>query len=132
MKTTPLFLKKLAISTLFSAMAFFTPVKTVLFIIGFLVFADLATGIIKSRHKKEQFSWSRFKDKILHGCLYILAVLCGFCIEFMVDFEWPIAKIIGCAICVGEFFSIITNIETILGRKLILKSLRDKLEPKKE
>jgi DNA-binding ferritin-like protein (Dps family) len=98
----------------------FAPAVPLLLAVGFLIFADFATGIWAAYKRGEVITkssgWRRSVTKI---AVYNFAVLSGFIIEtHMLNEVLPVSKIIASVIGLVELKSILENSNTILGGDL--------------
>lgn len=102
--------------TISAAVAFTTPIHGLMAGVGFLIFADLITGIWRAWKKGEKITSSELKRTISKCLLYNLAILSGFVIEYLGVGQFvPVSKIIASTIGVVEFKSMLENFEAITG-----------------
>lgn len=117
------FLQNLGISLL----AVFAPIKAILFVTGFLIFADLLSGTLAAKKRGEKISSAGFRRTVSKILIYNLAVISGFLVEtYMVEGLLPISKLIAGVIAMVELKSILENLNSINGTdifKTILTNL---------
>jgi phage-related holin len=117
------FVVGLAVSTL----AVFAPIKSVILVTGLLIFADLITGILAARKKKQKITSAGLRRTVTKIFVYNAAILLGFLAEtYMLDGFIPISKIASGLIAVVEMASLLENLNTINGSP-IFKALIQKL-----
>lgn len=106
---------------------FFAPLVPLMVTVGFLVFADLITGVKAAKHRGEKIRSKklyRTGEKILvHFILIILSRL----MELYILSGIPIVNLLSGFIAVYEFKSILENYKDITGIDLI-KSFQDKIK----
>ena len=103
-------------------LAVFMPIKAVLVVVGFLIFADLFTGIVAAKKRGEAIDSAGFRRTIVKLFLYQTAILTGFLIEtyLLGDFV-PITKLVGGIIGCTEGLSIFENINEASGNRMFSK-----------
>lgn len=112
---------------LIATLAVFAPIKSVLIVTGILIFADLITGILAARARKEKITSAGLRRTITKMFVYNLAVVLGFLVEtHMTGAAIPIVKIVAGFIGLTEFLSILENLNA-LGKGQLLKGLIEKL-----
>lgn len=112
---------------LLTTLAIFAPIKDILFVTGFLIFADMITGVLAAIKSKEKIESSGLRRTVTKILVYNLAVISGFLVErYMVADLLPFSKIIAGAISVVELKSILENL-TIINGKSIFKDIIVKL-----
>ncbi len=117
------FLKYLAVSII----AIFAPAKALLIAVGFLIFADLVTGVWAAIKQGKKIESAVLRRTISKSVVYNLAVLSGFLVEtYMLDSVLPVSKIVASGIGLVELTSILENSDSILGYSLF-KSVIAKL-----
>lgn len=91
------------------------PIKAVALTLGFLIFADLFTGIWKAIKNKEQITSRKMSETVSKMVLYQLAIIVAFVAETYIFFGIPITKVASGYIASTEIKSIFENIGTITG-----------------
>lgn len=123
-------LKKIALVSL----AALAPIHTVMLSVGFLIFADLVTGVWAATKRKEKISSALLRRTVSKIVVYQLAVICGFIVEqFLIGGVIPISKIVSGVIGMVELKSMLENCSNIFGEdvfSLILKKLGSENDPK--
>jgi len=116
-----------------ASLAALAPIKMVMITVGFLIVADLLTGIWAAKSRGEKISSSVMRRTISKIVIYQLAVISGFMLEIhILDSLVPVAKIVAGVIGMVEFKSILENSGHIVGGdvfKLILKKLGSENDP---
>lgn len=109
------FLKYLAASLI----AILAPAKALLISVGFLVIADLATGLWAAYKRKEKIKSARLRDSVSKIVIYNIAVISGFLVEtYMLENIFPVSKVVASVIGIVELKSILENANTIRGQDL--------------
>lgn len=112
---------------LLSTLAVLAPIKAILLVTGFLIFADLLSGVIAAKKRGETISSCGLRRTITKCLVYNLAVISGFLVEkYMLADIIPISKLISGIVSLVELKSILENLNTIYGND-IFKSLIKKL-----
>jgi len=115
---------------LISLLAIFAPIKGILLVTGFLIAADLISGIIAAKKRGEAISSAGLRRTISKILVYNLAVISGFLVEtYMISDLLPISKLISGVIAMVELKSILENLNSINGTdifKTVLNSLGSK------
>lgn len=107
--------------------ALLSPIHALLFSVGFLIIADLITGIWAALKRKEKISSSGMRRTISKIVVYQVAIISGFLIEqYMLESFLPVSKIVASVIGIVELKSILENSNHILGYPLF-KSIIQKL-----
>lgn len=107
--------------------AILAPIKPLLFSVGFLVLADLATGIWAAYKRGEKIDSSALRRTITKIAVYQVAVVSGFLVQqYMLSDALPVSKIVASVIGLVELKSILENSDSILGYSLF-KSVVAKL-----
>lgn len=114
-------------ATLASLVAVFAPVHAIMLTVGFLIVADLITGVWAAKVKGEKISSAAFRRTATKIFLYQLVIMTGFLTEiYLIDKLFPISKIAASIIGLTELLSILENAEVIHGQP-IFKKLISKL-----
>jgi hypothetical protein len=117
------FLTYLAVSII----AILAPIKALILTVGFLIIADLITGIWASHKRKEKIRSSVMRRTISKAFVYQLAVISGFLVEtYLLESFFPVSKVVASVIGLVELKSILENSNSILGYNLF-KTVIEKL-----
>jgi phage-related holin len=101
---------------LVSLAAVLAPIKAILLVTGFLIIADLISGVLAARKRGEAISSAGLRRTITKCLVYNLAVISGFLVEqYMLSSLFPISKLIAGIISLVELKSILENLNTING-----------------
>lgn len=120
-------MKDIAVGLLLSTATVLAPIKMVLLVTGILIFADLVTGIIAARKRKEEITSAGLRRTTTKSFIYLTSIIIGFLVEtYMLEGFIPISKIIASLIGMTEMKSLLENLDDIKGTSLF-KSLIDKL-----
>ena len=115
---------------LLSTLAVLAPIKAILLVTGFLIFADLLSGVIAAKKRGETISSGGLRRTITKCLVYNLAVISGFLVEkYMLADIIPISKLISGVISLVELKSILENLNSINGTdifKTVISSLGSK------
>jgi hypothetical protein len=113
-----------------SLIAILAPIHSVMITVGFLIFADLFTGVLAAVKRNEKVSSSALRRTISKMVIYQIAVISGFvCEVYLMNGLLPVSKLIATAIGLVELTSILENANTITGKDIfreILKRLGSK------
>lgn len=110
-----------------AAIAALAPIHAVMISVGFLIVADLLTGMVAAHKRGEKISSAAMRRTISKILVYQLAVISGFLLEhYLMGDIMPVAKLVGGVIGMVEFKSILENSNTIVGTD-IFKSILQKL-----
>jgi hypothetical protein len=110
-----------------ASVAALAPIHAVILSVGFLIIADLITGILAAYKRKEKITSAAMRRTISKIVVYQLAVISGFLLEaYLLDKLLPISKIVAGVIGIVEFKSILENSNYIIGQD-IFKALIKKL-----
>lgn len=111
-------------AVLISLLAVFAPIKAVLLVTGFLIVADLVSGVMAAKKRGETINSAGLRRTLSKILVYNLAIVTGFLLEtYMIDSILPVVKIIGGIIGVTEGLSIFENLNTISGTNVFKKVL---------
>lgn len=106
------------------------PIKAMLITCGVLIMADMITGMLAARKRKEKIQSAEMRRSISKFVVYQIAIISGFLLEtYMLENLLPVSKIVAGVIGMVEFKSILENASTIIGQD-ILKMVLDKLGSK--
>lgn len=100
------------------------PVYPIMAVAGFLIFADLATGMLAARKNKEPISSAAMRRTVSKILVYQLVIMSGFLVEmYMLGGMLPISKIAASIIGLTELLSILENAEKAYGAPIFKKLL---------
>lgn len=120
-------MKQVGINIITVLIAALAPIHALMISVGFLILADLITGIWAAIKRKEKIKSSTMRRVISKICVYNVAVISGFLVEqYMLDSFLPISKIVASVIGLVELKSILENGNDILGTP-IFKTILSKL-----
>lgn len=118
---------KYLMPTIISICTVFAPIKGALLVTGFLIFADLFTGIMAARKRGEKVSSAGLRRTVTKMVVYNVAIISGFLVQtYMINDFLPFTSLISGVISVVELKSILENLNTINGTD-IYKIIVDKL-----
>lgn len=115
------------------------PIKSAVFSVYFLIFADLITGVWASIKEKQTVTSSKLSRTISKILVYSTTIVVAFIVNkyLLVDFELPIVSIVSGFIAITEVKSILENLNRISSHRvikdliLILSNERNKRMPAK-
>jgi len=123
-------MKEYIIKGLMVIAALMSPIKPLLIACGFLILADMVTGMISANKRKEKINSADMRRSITKMVVYQFAIISGFVLEkYMLDDLLPVSKLVAGVIGMVEFKSILENASVIAGQD-ILKMVMDKLGSK--
>lgn len=123
-------MKEWILKTLIVALSIFAPIKTMLIACGALIVADMLTGMVAARKRKEEIKSAEMRRSVTKMFVYQIAIMSAFVLEtYMLEGLLPVSKIVAGVIGMVEFKSILENASTIAGQD-ILKLVMDKLGSK--
>lgn len=109
-------MKEFAIKSLMVVGAVLAPIKMVMITVGFLIMADLATGIWAARKRGEEIKSAAMRRTISKLFVYQLSVISGFLLEtYILGGSIPVSKIVAGVIGMVEFKSVLENSNHIVG-----------------
>lgn len=106
---------------LIALIATLAPIHGLIMIVGFLIFADLITGMIAAYNRGEKMKSSAMRRTLVKMAAYQFAVISGFVLELLVPGSLPIAKMVAGAIGIVELKSILENVESVAGEPIFKK-----------
>ena len=116
-------LEKIAVASL----AALAPIHPVMLSVGFLILADLITGMWAAKKRGEKISSAAMRRTISKMFIYQMAVIGGFVLEtYLLGGLLPVSKIVAGVIGLVEFKSMLENSGQIVGGdifKMILKKI---------
>lgn len=93
-----------------------SPIHGVMATVGFLIVADLVTGMIAAKKRGEKINSAAMRRTVSKMVVYQIAVISGFLLETQLLHELlPVTKVVAGVIGMVEFKSILENGNTILG-----------------
>lgn len=130
---------KILKDTLLMSILVLAPVKAILTIIGILVMADLVSGILAAKKRKEKITSAGIRRTVTKFFVYETAIILGFLTEhYLTGALVPITKIISGLIGMTELKSVLENMGDIQGEpifNLLIKKLgsdNDKIKGSKD
>lgn len=125
-------MKDYLISTGLVLMAVFAPIKPLLAACGFLIVADMITGMWAAKRRGEAISSASMRRSVSKMVIYQMAIMSGFVLEhYMLDNLVPVSKIVGGVIGLVEFKSVLENASVIAGKDLV-QLVKEKLGSKND
>lgn len=119
-----------------ACLAALAPIHAVLISVGFLIFADLLTGIWAAKKRGEKVSSAAMRRTVSKIVVYEMAVIGGFLLEtYLLGGLLPVTKIVAGIIGLVEFKSMLENSGQIVGGdifKLILNKIGSENDKLKE
>ena len=123
-------MKEWIIKGLIVMMSVLAPINPMLITCGVLILADMVTGMMAAKKRKEQIQSAEMRRSISKFVVYQIAIISAFALEtYMLGGIIPVSKIVAGVIGMVEFKSILENVSTIAGQD-ILKLVMDKLGSK--
>jgi sugar phosphate permease len=96
-----------------------SPIYGVLISVGFLVLADMVTGVWAAIKRGEKFSSAKLRNTVSKFLIYNIAVISGFLVEtYLMENLVPVTKIIAGVIGIVELKSVLENGNAITGTDL--------------
>lgn len=112
---------------LLASVAALAPIQAIMLSVGFLIFADLITGIWAALKRGEKVSSAAMRRTVSKMVIYQLAVIGAFVLEtHLMGGLLPVTKIVAGVIGLVEFKSMLENSSAIVGGdvfKLIMKKI---------
>ncbi len=106
------------------------PINPILISCGALIIADMVTGMVAAKKRKEKIQSAEMRRTLTKMFVYQIAIISAFILEkYMLQDLMPVSKIVAGVIGMIEFKSILENASTIAGQD-ILKLVMDKLGSK--
>lgn len=93
----------------------FSPTFFFIFVIGFLVVADLITGVMCAKKANEEITSDKMRNTTRKGLGYMLAIIVAYIIQLAFAPELEVMKIVAGAIAFVELKSIDENYEKLYG-----------------
>lgn len=123
-------MKEWLIKGLIVLVSILAPIKSMLITCGVLIMADMVTGMMAARKRKEKLQSAEMRRSVSKFVVYQIAIITAFLLEvYMLDNLVPVSKVVSGVIGMVEFKSILENASTIAGQDL-LKLVMDKLGSK--
>lgn len=106
------------------------PIKPMLIACGFLVVADMVTGMLAAKKRKESIQSAEMRRSLTKMLVYQVAIISAFVLEkYMLDGAMPVSKVVSGVIGMVEFKSVLENASTIAGQDIV-KLVMDRLGSK--
>jgi phage-related holin len=120
-------MKEFLAKTFLALLAVLAPVGPMMITALVLILADLVTGVMASLKKKKPITSAGIRRTVSKVFVYELAILMAFLAQtYMTGETVPVCNIVTGLIGMTEFLSILENLNTISGKKL-LKAVIDKV-----
>lgn len=110
--------------------SFFAPITLWIVAIGFFVFADFVTGLLKAKRNGYKIESKKMFRSIPKFVAYGIAVIIAQILMVIFEIDFPAVKLVTGFIAFIEIKSIDENIEAITGHSLF-GDIIDRLNPKK-
>jgi len=107
-----------AVALAITAFAFLTPIHSILFVVGVLIFSDLILGVWAAKKTNVPITSARLRDSVSKMFIYLLVIILGYLVESYLVGLVPISKLTASVIGVVEMKSVYENAGIILGRPL--------------
>lgn len=110
-------------------LAFLAPIQMTLFAVGFLILADLISGMWAAKIRKEKITSNGLRNTVTKFGAYQLCIITAFVVEQVLVPELPIVKVLSAMIGITETKSFFENMNVITGLNVwdtILKKLHGK------
>lgn len=112
---------------------FFAPIKEVLFAVGFLIMADLFTGMWASLRSGQKIESAKLRRSVSKSAAYLLAVCTGFVAQkYLMQDAVPVVHVVAGLIGATELLSVYENLSRITGVDFKKKVLEIVQPPKSE
>lgn len=132
-------MKEFLVKALVAVAALLAPIQMVMITVGFLILADLITGMWAALKRGEKINSAAMRRTVSKIFVYQLSVISGFLLEtYILGNTVPVSKIVASVIGMVEFKSVLENSNYIVGDdvfSIILKKLgseNDKKDKNKE
>lgn len=110
--------------------AILSPIKPLLIACGVMIVADMITGMMAARKRKEPINSADMRRSLTKMVVYQIAIISAFVLErYMLEGLMPVSKVVSGVIGMVEFKSILENVSTIAGQDIV-KMVIDKLGSK--
>ena len=106
---------------LVSAVAILAPIQAVMMTVGFLIFADLGTGMLAARKRGEKITSAGIRRTVSKMAVFQVAVISGFLVETYIGVGIPVSKLVASVIGVTELLSVLENVQTVHGSPIFAK-----------
>ena len=117
-------IQELGLQGIMLILAYFMPIKEMVYAVIFLLAIDWILGVWKSLKAKRTLTSYRFRKSISKITTYVLAITSTYVLENTFLPEWiPICKVVAGYIAFTELVSIYENMSEITGKKLMLELL---------
>lgn len=118
------------ITFIFSVLAFFAPIYTIILLVFLAVATDLISGLCKAWKLKHKITSFKLRDTVIKLLLYCLLIALVYGIQITCFWGLPIVNIVAGFILFAEAVSISENIDTISNGKLGIANLIKKIRSK--
>lgn len=109
-------MKALLTHLFFATVAVLAPIQAVLLSVGFLIIADLVTGVWAARKRGEPITSAALRRTISKMLIYQLCIISGHLVEHnLMNDAVPVTKLIASVIGLVELKSLLENANGILG-----------------
>ena len=123
-------MKKYLYDGLLVVASLLAPIKPLILACGALIVADMVTGMVAAKKRKEKLKSAEMRRSITKMVVYQVAIISAFVLEtYMLEGLLPVTKVVGGVIGMVEFKSILENVSTIAGEDIV-KMVMDKLGSK--
>lgn len=95
--------------------AFLAPIKASMFAVGFLVVADLITGVIAAKKRKEKITSFGLRHSVTKSLAYLGTIVVAYVAETFLVPDLPIVKVVTSMIGITEIQSFFENMNGITG-----------------
>lgn len=124
--------QKLGLKIIAWVAIFLAPIKEVMFSVGFLILADLLTGVWAAYKSGAKLESHKLRRSVTKSASYLLAIVVGFVAQkFLLQDTIPIVHVVAGLIGATELLSIYENLSKITGIPFAEK-IKEILQPKKE
>jgi phage-related holin len=112
---------------------FFAPIKEVLFSVGFLIVADLITGVWAALKIGQKIESAKLRRSVSKSAAYLLAVCSGFVAQkYLMGDTVPVVHVVAGLIGATELLSVYENLSRITGLDFKQKVMQLIQPPKEE
>jgi phage-related holin len=110
--------------TFLGILAVLAPIQAVMISVGFLIFADLITGILAAKKTGKKITSAGIRRTVSKMLVFQIAVISGFVVEIYIGVPLPVAKIVASAIALSELVSVLENVQKITGENVFAKVIK--------
>lgn len=101
-----------------ATIALLSPIHGLMAGVGFLIFADLLTGVMSAYKRKEPITSKALSRTVYKALAYQIAVVSGFVMQYFLSDALPVAKLVAMTIGLTELKSLAENVKTMTGTDL--------------